>query len=394
MSVSILEALQNADYNLRQTTLQTSYMSQRQKIPVLSFFTGGGFLDMGFELAGFDIWWTNECNIAFIKGYESGLTAWRRSTGNNRPARIACQAPVETVTPRQIETEVFPDGKPPLWGVIGGPPCPDFSNGGKNRGRAGDSGKLLEVFIHYICDLSPDFFLIENVPGLLRTKRHKAFFDDLVQKLRNCQSAYVCDVTTLNAIEFGVPQDRERVFLVGVKPPIFEMRLQRKPSGNETGWFDWPEPVFPDALQSYKWPETASQKPAQPEGIPVELMTGSYLDGPDPPAKHPNAEDQFQPYSAKFKTTKEGDISHKSFKRLHRWRYSPTVAYGNNEVHLHPWEDRRLSVREALRLQSAPDAYSLPQEMTLTAKFKMVANGVPIKLAHAVARSVSAFLTA
>lgn len=347
---------------------------------------------MGFEMAGFNIVWTNECDLAFIKGYESGMTAWRRSTGNNTPAHIACQAPIETVTPRQIATKAFPNGKPPLWGIIGGPPCPDFSNAGKNRGREGDHGKLFEVFIHHICDLAPDFFLIENVPGLLRTRRHKAFFDELLQELKGCKSKFVCDIATLNAIEFGVPQDRKRVFLVGVKPSLFESSTGKKPAENEKDWFKWPEPVFPNALHDYRWPKTTSRKPVQPKNIPVELMAETYLDGSNPPTKHPNAADQFKPYSPKFKTTKEGDISHKSFKRLHRWRYSPTAAYGNNEVHLHPWEDRRLSVREVLRLQSVPDRYMLPTDMTLTAKFKMIANGVPVKLAYAVANALAVFL--
>ena len=84
----------------------------------------------------------------------------------------------------------------------------------------------------------------------------------------------------------------------------------------------------------------------------------------------------------------EGDVSRKSFKRLHRFRFSPTAWYGNQEVHLHPWKARRLSVREALRIQSVPDEYVLPKEMSLSAKFKMICNGVPCIMARAVAQSV------
>ena len=78
----------------------------------------------------------------------------------------------------------------------------------------------------------------------------------------------------------------------------------------------------------------------------------------------------------------------KSFKRLHRFFYSPNVAYGNNEVHLHPTEPRRISVAEALALQSVPREYAFPEDMTLTAKFKAVGNGVPVKLAEHVAKSI------
>ena len=122
-------------------------------------------------------------------------------------------------------------------------------------------------------------------------------------------------------------------------------------------------------------------------------MAGTYLNGSNPPELYANANDQFYPYSEKFHQIREGDIFHKSFKRLHRWRYSPTAAYGNNEVHLHPWENRRLSVREVMRLQSVPDSYALPDDMSLSAKFKMIANGVPVKLAEFIAHSLKQFLT-
>ena len=102
----------------------------------------------------------------------------------------------------------------------------------------------------------------------------------------------------------------------------------------------------------------------------------------------PNQNEYFRPKSGRFQLIEEGDTNRKSFKRLHRYRYSPTVAYGNNEVHLHPTEPRRLTVREALRLQTVPDTYVLPGNMTLTAKFKMISNGVPTKKAELIAKEI------
>ena len=93
-----------------------------------------------------------------------------------------------------------------------------------------------------------------------------------------------------------------------------------------------------------------------------------------------------------MKAIPEGDDSKKSYKRLHRWRYSPTVAYGNNEVHLHPYKARRLSVAEALALQSLPKDFCLPPEMSLTAKFKTTGNGVPFLLANGIAKTIYQFL--
>lgn len=88
----------------------------------------------------------------------------------------------------------------------------------------------------------------------------------------------------------------------------------------------------------------------------------------------------------------EGDDSRKSYKRLHRWRYAPTAAFGNNEVHLHPYRARRISVSEALAIQSLPKEYELPQEMTLTSMFKGIGNGVPYLAAHEIAKSILNFL--
>jgi DNA (cytosine-5)-methyltransferase 1 len=88
----------------------------------------------------------------------------------------------------------------------------------------------------------------------------------------------------------------------------------------------------------------------------------------------------------------EGDVSRKSYKRLHRWRYSPTVAYGNNEVHLHPYKPRRLTAAEALALQTLPKDFILPKEMTLSDKFKTIGNGVPFVMSKAVATTISEYL--
>ena len=95
-----------------------------------------------------------------------------------------------------------------------------------------------------------------------------------------------------------------------------------------------------------------------------------------------------------MRTVDEGDVSKKSYKRLHRWRYSPTVAYGNNEVHLHPYRERRLSVSEALSLQSLPKEFQLPNDMTLTDSFNKTGNGVPFLLTKGTASSIRDYLDA
>ncbi|XQK39965.1 DNA cytosine methyltransferase [Escherichia coli] len=91
---------------------------------------------------------------------------------------------------------------------------------------------------------------------------------------------------------------------------------------------------------------------------------------------------------ARFQSVEEGDDSKKSYKRLHRWRYSPTAAYGNNEVHLHPYKPRRITVAEALAIQSLPKNFELPGDMTLSNMFKTVGNGVPYIAALGIAQSI------
>ena len=120
----------------------------------------------------------------------------------------------------------------------------------------------------------------------------------------------------------------------------------------------------------------------------MELMVGPLICDQTRLSKLPNGTEAFKPYSHRFSTVDEGDVSKKCFKRLHRWRFSPAAAYGNNEVHLHPTEPRRLSVREAMMIQTVPDAFALPENMTLSSKFKTIGNAVPVRLAEAVARSI------
>jgi len=226
------------------------------------------------------------------------------------------------------------------------------------------------------------------VSGLYKTRKHRDFLKDLEDKAK-C-AGYCIDLKLLNALEFGVPQDRERLIMIGIKKNIAKACLGRKILKNERGWFCWPEPKYKDAKGRYQWPAIAKKgrRVARPSAIPLKLTVYSILNVKNDPAALPNGKDCFKAYSKKFKTIKEGDTARKSFKRLHRYRFSPTVCYGHNEVHLHPWHPRRLSVREAMRIQGIPDTYELPPEATLTSKYAIVSNGVPVPLAFEVARSL------
>lgn len=366
-----------------------------ERIPLLSFFSGGGFLDLGFEQAGFDVIWSNEFHPSFADLYRAGISSWRQAIGhaNGKDDPPVNQSSIDELTKRVILAEAFGSVPPNFFGIIGGPPCQDFSQAGKDLGAEGSRGKLTQTFANLVCDLRPSFFFMENVPGLYR-KKHRKFFHQIVKQLEDGELGYLTSRKVLNALEYGVPQYRERLFLIGFRKDIFadKYSLSTLLRRNQD-WFPWPHPRYEDA-KDFAWPTTSpfgcEGLPA-PSGIPLELTVGRYIG--DDAEQLPNGQEAFTPHSKKFTQIEEGDVSGKSFKRLHRYRYSPTVWYGNNEVHLHPWKPRRLTVREALRIQSVPNEYVLPVENTLTDKFKVISNGVPSLLAQHIAGALLQYIT-
>lgn len=364
----------------------------RNKIPILSFYSGGGFLDMGFEKAGFEIVWTNENNELFAKLHASGITSWRKSQGNGIKAEIFNTNSIADISVAEILDEAFPAGKPKKFGIIGGPPCQDFSVYGSRGGFEGERGKLTILFFKNILALRPTFFVMENVAGLIRQRSNKEYLDKL---LKNVKRYYHIDYKILNALNFGVPQFRERVFFAGISKEIADKKsIGTTPKGH---WFSWPEnELYNDAFNKYSWPEAVNygRQLAKPAGIPIELCVESCLVPDSQLNQVSNANEYFNLHSSiqKLREIQEGQTNRPSFKRLHRFRFSPTACYGNNEVHLHPYKHRRISVREALRIQGVPDEYVLPSDVPLSRKFKMIGNGVPVPMAEAVGSAMKKFL--
>ena len=367
-----------------------------QKPVIFSFFSGAGFLDLGFEKNGFDVALVNEIHEPFVQAY-------RYSRQQMQIPEPRCGYVIDDIdsllTPEglneisSLADQVRATGAP--LGFIGGPPCPDFSVGGKNKGRDGDNGRLSKSYVDLICAIKPTFFMFENVKGLWRTVRHRAFFEELKTQLH--KSGYVITNRLINAIEYGAPQDRDRIILFGVRrSALLEQGIDEKAL---TDMFDWEKHLkYPgrSAFNAYEWPSTDGEvdvKSKASASYPEDL-TVSYWFKLNKVDKHPNRFDHFQPRAglAKFETLREGDVSKKSYKRLHRHRYSPTAAYGNNEVHIHPTEARRISVAEALAIQSLPTEFCLPPMMTLTNKFKTIGNGVPFLAAQGLAITIKRFL--
>ncbi|WAC41067.1 DNA cytosine methyltransferase [Pedobacter sp. SL55] len=359
----------------------------RNKIPVLSFYSGGGFMDMGFEKAGFEIVWTNEFDETFAKLHAAGITSWRKSIGNATEAEIFNTKSITEISSEEIVNEAFPNGKPRDFGMIGGPPCQDFSINGKLKGFSGERGKLTVIYFNKILELLPSFFVMENVTGLVRRKETNDFLNKLLKRIKR---KYNVDSKILNSLNYGVPQNRERVFFIGVRKDL----LKRKIKSN---WFPFPvNEQNNDVIKKYGWADKTpfGETPIRPLNLKIELCVESCLVAPESELKIYNANEYFplRTNLNKLLNIQEGETNRPSFKRLHRYRYSPTACYGNNEVHLHPYQNRRLSVREALRIQGVPEGYILPSELSMSKKFKMIGNGVPVPLAEAIATALKNFL--
>jgi len=366
----------------------------KQKSPVIfSFFSGSGFLDLGFEKDGYDVAFVNEISESFLGAYKHSRTKMNMPEPKygyyNLDINDFLNGRKEDL--RQLVEVTRKEDY--LVGFIGGPPCPDFSVGGKNKGAEGDNGKLSLAYINLIIDIAPDFFLFENVKGLWSTVRHKAFYDVLKNEI--IKAGYSISERLCNALEFGVPQDRERILMVGVKNDI--LREDVAVSGE---------------ISSFPWTKFSTHNAADVKGLPwsdtsvfgedilmtldetMTPFTVQYWFEKNDVDNHPNSKAHFTPRGGieKMRTVLEGDTSRKSYKRLHRYRYSPTAAYGNNEVHLHPYRERRISAAEAMAIQSLPKEFELPHDMSLTDMFKTIGNGVPFLLSDGIAKTIRYFL--
>lgn len=364
-----------------------------QKVGIFSFFAGAGFLDLGFDNTdGFESVFVNEFHSPFLEIYKHSRNILRIPEprfgyhDSDITNLLKSQAAILDDS-LQAARQLYD-----LIGFIGGPPCPDFSVGGKNKGSKGENGKLSGTYVDLIVKSKPDFFLFENVKGLYRTKKHREFFDKLKRKLK--RNGYAISEKLINSLEYGVPQDRERIILIGFRSDLSNHQLINKRQSKSLN-FNWEVSTSysMDALTKIDWPTQEifiiDSKKDCPENV-IEELTVEHWFRKNNVSNHPNSSHYFKPRAglAKFQTIDEGDDLKKSYKRLHRWRYSPTAAYGNNEVHLHPYKARRISVSEALAIQSLPSNFELPSNVSLSNMFKTIGNGVPYLAAIGLAESI------
>ena len=168
---------------------------------LISLFSGAGGLDLGFEKAGFHTVLANE--------YDKNICPTFRA---NFPNTQLIEGDI-----RKLDTSILPTN---ITGIIGGPPCQSWSTGGSKRGLNDKRGQLFWDYIRILNAKNPKFFVAENVKGLLSIEGGKVFkmiksdFENLKDNEGNV-IGYKVDACILNAAEYGVPQARERVVIIG-----------------------------------------------------------------------------------------------------------------------------------------------------------------------------------
>ena len=321
---------------------------------IVSFFSGAGGLDLGFEQAGFKIIWANE--------YDRDI--WETYLKNHPNTKLDTRSIID------ISANEVPDCE----GIIGGPPCQSWSEAGAQRGIKDKRGQLFFDFIRILEAKQPKFFLAENVSGML-LDRHSYALDNIKEMFKKAGVGYELSFAMLNAKFYDVPHDRKRVIFVGI----------RKDLGFK---FKFEQPFFPlktlyDSIFDLKDNVIPAQINNKANGDACIIPNHEYMTG-------------------------EFSSIYMSRNRVRSWNeQSFTIQAGGRHAPIHPQAPkmkfieqnvrifvpskeylyRRLSVRECARIQTFPDDFIFYYS-NISAGYKMIGNAVPVNMAKYLANSI------
>ena len=251
-------------------------------VEVFSFFSGLGLLDLGFENTGFNIVFVNEYNKRFLNAYQ-----YARRNNEHIPSYGYSDKDIREYLIDDIWYHSFPaydKREEKIIGFIGGPPCPDFSIAGKNDGKNGINGQLTLTYADLIIKRKPDFFVFENVKGLYQTKKHREFYDAIKRRFR--RAGYTLFDSIENALEYGVPQYRDRLFLIGFSTKVFGKKLKCNIGAHKK--------YHIDRIMAMPWPTlspfVADSKLDCPDGI-IKDLTVEFWFNKNNVEFHPNGKD-------------------------------------------------------------------------------------------------------
>lgn len=316
---------------------------------VVSLFSGAGGLDLGFQRSGFDTIWANEFDSKIWATYE-----------HNFPDVELDKRSITDINEKEI---------PPSDGIIGGPPCQSWSEAGAGRGIDDVRGKLFYDYIRILKAKKPKFFLLENVSGII-SSRHVTSFEGFLNAF--IEAGYNVSWRLLNANDYNVPEDRERVIVVGYR--------------NDLGMrFVFPEkveykPVLRDAIGDLgeALPARDGNKTNGENVNNHEYFIGSY----SPIFMSRNRVRSWNEPSFTIQASgRQAPLHPRAPKMIKIGKDSEIFAPG------HEGEYRRLSIRECSRIQTFPDDFLFRYE-NLNDGYKMVGNAVPVNLASILANKI------
>lgn len=350
--------------NSYQTILEfdnfTENIIEEMTLNTISLFSGAGGLDLGLTNAGFNIVFANDILAPAIENYQHNIG----------------EISSEDIT--QIQEDDIPDAHV----LVGGFPCQPFSNAGNRLGVDDERGNLYLDCIRIVKAKRPKVVIFENVRGLLSIKNNDGsmLIDTIVQLLENAAQGYNVSYKLLKASDYGVPQNRYRVLIVGIRKDL-----------NFKYEFPKPLPIDSELLtvghaisnvdglpnQDEIWdfsPQSQRLIPFIPEG-------GSWKNIPynELPDRMKRIRDNMSRYH-----------SPNFYRRFSRDEINGTITAAATPEHcgiIHPVEDRRYSVREIARIQSFPDNYEFVGS-SIANKYKIIGNAVPPRLAEVVGKSI------
>ncbi len=303
---------------------------------VVSLFSGAGGLDLGFIRAGHEIVWANDLYADAVKTYKHNI-------GGHIVERDI----------RDILSEEIPDCDI----VIGGFPCQGFSVANVKRNTSDERNTLYKELIRVINDKRPMFFVAENVKGILSLGKG-GVFKMIMRDFSNL--GYKVKYKLLNAADYGVPQTRQRVIIVGVREDVeFEY-------------------VYPEPTHSKDGTDGKRKWVAIGEALSVF---------PDPDEYN----DVINHTYSKYKLNINGYIGHRLLDPL---KPAPTVtARGDNRggvvILPHPNGRRRMTCRELATVQSFPENYFF--HGTNSSVYRQIGNAVPVQLAFHIANQFNLY---
>ncbi|WP_414622390.1 DNA cytosine methyltransferase [Calothrix sp. CCY 0018] len=373
----------------------------------VDLFAGAGGMTLGFEQAGFDVLAAVELDPIHCAIHEFNFPFWS----------ILC-ASVENISGKKIRRRSLIKNKP-IDVVFGGSPCQGFSMIGK-RALDDPRNALVFHFLRLILELQPKYFVFENVPGLT-VGEHRKFLLEVIEEFEKNGYQVEANYQVLNAANYGVPQDRARLFILGCRQdlklpkypqPLTTPKISKKSKyivnnsdlpATPTVWDalgDLPEVENYSELMDRDWIIAEYAKPSdyssKLRGIlaiendySYERLFDNYFLTCSTRTKHSQQSiERFQ----KTEPGKTEPVSH--FHKLARYGVCNTLRAGTASNRgaftsprpIHPITPRCITVREAARLHSYPDWFRF--HVTKWHGFRQIGNSVPPLLAKAIATEI------